>query len=305
MEKWFNWIGIIAGGLTFLGFVWRLRKWLIRVIWPILRHIRLQWPITTQHTKTVPSASMPHQPDDSGEILIDGYVLIRNYADVKLGQWLLMAVSAKGVEVDRDVMSGLITGSGLYDKTVAVGYQEVLEKWGSTYSANRYGSIVWGHITCTWKSSLGWVSDYPIRVLKHPLVKYLVCDVYGHHVPAQFEIVEKTMGDKIIIDEPEGERREREATTDAPVIIAPEVGATDVLTTPILAWSVIDGATYDVQISLDATFGILAESATPPTNAYVVTTALAEGQSYYWRVRAVTDAGAGDWATGVFTTATP
>ncbi len=96
-----------------------------------------------------------------------------------------------------------------------------------------------------------------------------------------------------------------EGTEDAPGILAPEIGAVDVSTTPTLAWGAIDDATYDIQISQDATFGILDESGTSPTNAYIVKVALAEGQSYYWRVRPVTDAGAGDWATGVFTTATP
>ncbi len=94
-------------------------------------------------------------------------------------------------------------------------------------------------------------------------------------------------------------------TADAPAIVAPTVGAVDVSTTPTLAWDAIDDATYDIQISQDNTFGILDESGTSPTNAYIVKVALAEGSSYYWRVRPVTDAGAGDWATGVFTTATP
>ena len=96
-----------------------------------------------------------------------------------------------------------------------------------------------------------------------------------------------------------------EGTEDAPVISAPDVGAVDVSVTPTLAWLPVDDATYEIQIAQDATFAILDEAATSPTNAYIVTTALAEGQSYYWRVRGVTDAGAGDWATGVFTTATP
>lgn len=57
MEKSLEWIGITVGGLTFLGIVaGALRKWLIPVIWPILRHIRLQWPITTQHTKSMPQS---------------------------------------------------------------------------------------------------------------------------------------------------------------------------------------------------------------------------------------------------------
>ncbi len=96
-----------------------------------------------------------------------------------------------------------------------------------------------------------------------------------------------------------------EGTEDAPTILAPDIGAVDVSTTPTLAWEAIEDATYAIQISQDATFGILDESGTSPTNAYIVKVALAEGQSYYWRVRPVTDAGAGDWATGVISTATP
>jgi len=96
-----------------------------------------------------------------------------------------------------------------------------------------------------------------------------------------------------------------EAASDAPAISAPDIGAVDVSVTPTLAWAAVADATYEIQIAQDATFAILDEAATSPTNAYIVTTALAESASYYWRVRAVTDAGAGDWATGVFTTAAP
>ncbi len=101
----------------------------------------------------------------------------------------------------------------------------------------------------------------------------------------------------VVIEEP--------ALATAVDITAPTIGAVDISVTPTLAWTAVADATYEVQIAQDATFAILDEAATSPTNAYIVTTALAEGQSYYWRVRAVTDAGAGAWATGVFTTATP
>ncbi len=130
--------------------------------------------------------------DDAGETLIDGYVLIREYDVIGplRNYWLLMAVSAPGVEVDRDVLSGLVTGPGVYKKQMAVGYQDVLEHF-SKYSADHYGSKMFAYIPCTWKSGLGWVSDDPIRVLEHPLVEYLVNDSQGHAVSPQFELLEK------------------------------------------------------------------------------------------------------------------
>lgn len=164
--------------------------------------------------------------DESSEVLIDGYVLIRNDDDVKsrygvrddtLGHWVLVGASSLGVEVDRDVLSGLITGPGLYSKTVAAGYQEICEKWGGTHSAETYGSIVWTYIPCTWKSGLGWVSDYPVRVLEHPLVEYHINDFYGHAVSPQFEILEPTMQFMTLALDPELIVQARESAAEAGV----------------------------------------------------------------------------------------
>jgi len=137
--------------------------------------------------------------DDADETLVDGYVLIRNDEDIKfrpgvrditLGHWVLMAVSSPGVEVDRDVLSSLVTGPNISPEHIGVGYQDILEHF-SEHSADNYGSLMYIYIPCHFEPDLGWVNDYPMRVLEHPQIEYLVNDIYGHHVPARFELLEK------------------------------------------------------------------------------------------------------------------
>jgi len=163
--------------------------------------------------------------DNAGETLIDGYVLIRNDDDVKfrpgvrditLGHWEVMAVSAPGVEVDREVLYGLIAGPGVTKKYIAVGYEEVLEHF-SSYSANHYGSELYTYIPCHFELGLGWVNDYPIRVLKHPLVEFLVNDIYGHAEPLRFEILEKTPQVMTLALDPELIVQARESAVEAGV----------------------------------------------------------------------------------------
>lgn len=163
--------------------------------------------------------------DDSDEVLINGYVVIRNDDDVKprygvrddtLGHWVLAAVSAPGVEVDKDILSGLVTGPGIFQKYIAVGYQDILEHF-SSYSAEHYGSLMRTYIPCTWKEGLGWVSDYPIRVLKHPLVEYHVNDFYGHAVSPRFEPLEPTIQVMTLALAPELIVQARESAAEAGV----------------------------------------------------------------------------------------
>ena len=165
-------------------------------------------------------------PAESDEVLADGYILITNYDDVgprhatrdaTLGHWMLMATTSPGVEVDRDVFTGLITGSNLYSKEVAIGSQEIKEKWGGTWSAEHFGSKLWVRVPCTWKLGLGWVTDYPIRVLGHPLVEYLTNDVYGHHITAQFEELEKAKQVMTLALDPELIVQARESAVEAGV----------------------------------------------------------------------------------------
>lgn len=128
--------------------------------------------------------------DDADEVLVDGYILIRNDEDIKfrlgvrditLGDWVLMAVSSPGVEVDRDVLSSLVTGPNISPEHIGVGYQDILEHF-SEYSADNYGSLMYIYIPVHFEPDLGWVNDYPMRVLEHPQIEYLVNDIYGHHV---------------------------------------------------------------------------------------------------------------------------
>lgn len=162
-------------------------------------------------------------PANSDEVLIDGYVLIVNDEDIKfrpgvrditLGHWVLMAVSAPGVEVDKDILSGLVTGPNISPEHMAVGYQDILEHY-SEYSADHYGSLMYTYIPCTWKSGLGWVNDYPIRILEHPQIEYLVNDIHGHHVPARFELLETPPQVMTLALDPELIVQSRESAVEA------------------------------------------------------------------------------------------
>lgn len=163
--------------------------------------------------------------DDSDEVLINGYVLVRDDEDVKfrpgsrdvtLGEWLVMAVSAPGVEVDRDILSSLVAGFGVDRKYVGVGYEEIKQIF-SQHSADHYGSKMFAYIPCHFELGLGWVNDYPIRVLKHPLVEFLVNDIYGHAEPLRFEILEKTPQVMTLALDPELIVQARESAAEAGV----------------------------------------------------------------------------------------
>lgn len=161
---------------------------------------------------------------DSEEVLINGYAIIKSDEDIKfrrgvrdiaLGEWQVMAVSAPGVEVNREVLSGLIVGSGVSRRHIAIGYEEVLEHF-SSYSADHYGSELYTYIPCHFEPDLGWVNDYPIRILNHPLIEFLVNDVYGHAEPLRFEAMKTKQAVALALD-PELIVQARESAAEAGV----------------------------------------------------------------------------------------
>lgn len=159
---------------------------------------------------------------DSDEVLINGYILVKGFeltfrcdslGNVTLGDWLVMAVSALGVEMDKEVLSSLITGPGVDRKYVAVGYEDILGHF-SQYSADHYGSKMFAYIPFHLEPGLGWVSDYPIRVLKHPLIEFLN-PIHGPAKPLQFELLEKPSQVMTLALDPELIVQARESAAEA------------------------------------------------------------------------------------------
>jgi len=75
------------------------------------------------------------------------------------------------------------------------------------------------------------------------------------------------------------------AVADRPTITAPGIGATNVVLTPLLAWTSSPGADdYAVEIATDAAFTTIVYTATEPLTSHAVTTSLAPGTGYFWRV---------------------
>ncbi|MFY1827991.1 endopeptidase [Myxococcus fulvus] len=86
----------------------------------------------------------------------------------------------------------------------------------------------------------------------------------------------------------------------------PADGAANVALSPVLDWADVAGATsYEVQVATDAAFGTVVRSATALSNStWSVTPALTANTQYFWRVRAVSGCGAGNYSAAFrFTTA--
>ena len=88
-------------------------------------------------------------------------------------------------------------------------------------------------------------------------------------------------------------------------LIVPGAGASNIPVNTIFQWVPVTGATnYEISVSLDAGFGIIASSATVTGNAWQPATALVPSSTYYWRVRAVSASSSSAWrAISAFTTA--
>jgi hypothetical protein len=88
-------------------------------------------------------------------------------------------------------------------------------------------------------------------------------------------------------------------TTAAPSLVAPASGTPGVSVSPTLDWSDAVGATgYDVQVATDSGFASIVRSASVASSSWVVSPALANGTTYYWRVRGTSACPASAWTTG-------
>jgi hypothetical protein len=88
-------------------------------------------------------------------------------------------------------------------------------------------------------------------------------------------------------------------TTAAPSPVAPASGTPGLSVSPTLDWSDAVGATgYDVQVATDSGFASIVRSASVASSSWVVSPALANGTTYYWRARATSACPASAWTTG-------
>jgi hypothetical protein len=93
-------------------------------------------------------------------------------------------------------------------------------------------------------------------------------------------------------------------TPAAPTLSNPADGASGISTSTTLSWQSVSGAaSYDVQVSTASTFSTLFLNATGVTTTSRALSGLANGTTYYWRVRGVNAGGAGSFsAVRSFTT---
>jgi Leucine-rich repeat (LRR) protein len=92
--------------------------------------------------------------------------------------------------------------------------------------------------------------------------------------------------------------------TQAPVLVAPVTGASDVTTSPLLVWRRVAQATgYEVQLTDSAAFPLASSSLLRAADTALRVTNLTGLRAYRWRVRAFNEGGAGAWSTeATFTT---
>ncbi len=86
------------------------------------------------------------------------------------------------------------------------------------------------------------------------------------------------------------------ATLSTPVLTAPQNGATGQSVTPTLTWSLVTNATaYEVQVATANDFTALLIDNPTLTAGTITINGLANSGVYYWRVRAKSLSGAGNW----------
>ncbi|MEJ8800545.1 LamG-like jellyroll fold domain-containing protein [Pontibacter sp. H249] len=93
----------------------------------------------------------------------------------------------------------------------------------------------------------------------------------------------------------------------APALTSPLNQATNVSTSPILAWAASQGAdSYQAQVSTSLGFSSTVFDQSGISTTYASVNGLNEGTTYYWRIRATNTGGTSSWsAIWSFTTTTP
>jgi hypothetical protein len=87
------------------------------------------------------------------------------------------------------------------------------------------------------------------------------------------------------------------SVSNAPALMSPPSGLTELSLTPALQWSPARGATsYDVQVALTPEFATPVVDATGIVDSWYTPGGLQRLENYYWRVRARDAQGASDWS---------
>jgi hypothetical protein len=87
-----------------------------------------------------------------------------------------------------------------------------------------------------------------------------------------------------------------EAFPVAPILVSPSNGGTDV-TNAVMLWNAVPNAThYRLQISRSDNFATLVVDNASISNTFYEATNLEKFTQYYWRVRAISEVGAGEWS---------
>ena len=88
-----------------------------------------------------------------------------------------------------------------------------------------------------------------------------------------------------------------EAFPAPPVLVSPDDGSTDVETEKTLLWNSVPRAmSYRVQVSVVADFSETVYDNDGITNTFLNISDLQSNTEYFWRVRGISDRGAGDWS---------
>jgi len=94
--------------------------------------------------------------------------------------------------------------------------------------------------------------------------------------------------------------------TDLSVNMSPAPGAVDVPVNATFQWSAVVGASeYHIQVADNASFTSPIADATTKDTFFTLSSPLAAGTVYYWRVQAISGQVASDYVSRVFTTAAP
>jgi hypothetical protein len=186
--------------------------------------------------------------------------------------------------------------NGFYDvyfaqPTPVAAATQVLIKLYNTAITEDTAVMVWSDLAGTWAAAsnqgintfggFAWVTVTGTSV---PSILNLACTPFALVAPAAVE-----------------------APPAAPAILTPVFGDDSAPLKPTFTWTASEGATsYEFvlaeEIGQDNLFAIIDYSATCPSHGHVARETLKYNTVYNWRVRAVSDIGAGAWTTAFFTT---
>ena len=117
----------------------------------------------------------------------------------------------------------------------------------------------------------------------------------------EFSIIGNVDGEQVEVS---GELMIATPLSGSPVLLYPADGQVDVPIIPTLSWELEGGTSFDIEIATDALFADTIYSLSTSSTEHVLKSSLLFGQDYFWRVRASSACGQGEWsAPSAFSTA--